>query len=81
MKKDDKDNKTDWSEVTRELGRYGNLGFSMAFCVVIGAGLGLFADSKLGTSPWLLIAGCVLGLVSAFKVLYDIATKDGSGKK
>ena len=41
------------------------LGFEIAFSVVGGLLGGLWLDGRLGTSPLLLIAGCVLGMGGA----------------
>jgi hypothetical protein len=41
------------------------LGTTVAGCVAVGVGLGIWLDSRLHTSPWLLLVGLVLGVVSA----------------
>ncbi len=41
--------------------------------VVAGAFLGLMADRWLGTKPWLLIVGFVLGCCAAFLNVYRVA--------
>lgn len=41
--------------------------------VVAGAFLGLMADQWLGTKPWLLIVGFVLGCCAAFLNVYRVA--------
>ena len=41
--------------------------------VVAGAFLGLMADQWLGTKPWLLIVGFVLGCCAAFLIVYRVA--------
>lgn len=56
------------------------LGFTMAACVFIGVLAGKYLDMWLGTSPWLLLLGAVLGAASAFKVLYDTAIKEWNDK-
>jgi len=43
------------------MGRAYQGAFEAVIAIVVAAGLGAFADSRLGTSPWLLIAGVVLG--------------------
>lgn len=35
--------------------------FEAVFAILIGAGLGYWGDASLGTSPWLLLLGFVLG--------------------
>jgi ATP synthase protein I len=39
------------------------LGLSVVLCVL----LGRWADGELGTEPWLMIAGLLLGLVAGFR--------------
>lgn len=41
------------------------MGMSVAVTVGAGTFLGYWADSQLHTSPWLLVAGMLLGLVAA----------------
>jgi len=63
-------------EIMRALGLIPQLGIGMAACVFVGVIGGHFLDRWLGTSPWLLVAGALLGAVSAFKVLYDLVIKE-----
>jgi ATP synthase protein I len=46
-------------------GRYGALGFEFAGAVLAGIFAGRYADSYLGTSPWLMALGAVGGLAGA----------------
>jgi F0F1-type ATP synthase assembly protein I len=46
-------------------GRYGALGFEFAGAVLAGIFAGRYADSYLGTTPWLLILGAVVGMTGA----------------
>ncbi len=50
----------------RKLARFGSAGMTagvtLAFCVVGG----YYADRYLGTEPWLVVVGIVLGLVASF---------------
>ena len=41
------------------------LGLSVGLCLL----LGLWLDGKLGTTPWLMLAGLVLGLAAGFRGL------------
>jgi len=41
-------------------------GFTMAAAVAIGALAGRWLDQRLGTEPWLLIIGFLLGTVAGF---------------
>lgn len=44
-------------------------GLAFAFSVLIGVGGGLALDRWLGTSPWLLFAGLVLGFAAGVRNL------------
>jgi F0F1-type ATP synthase assembly protein I len=46
-------------------GRYGALGFEFAGAVIAGILLGRYADTYLGTEPWLMLLGAVGGLSGA----------------
>lgn len=43
------------------LGAFVSLGTTIAICVAVGVGLGIWADSSWGSSPWGLLIGLVLG--------------------
>jgi len=45
---------------------YAGLGLVIPFMVLLGCGLGYWADGKLGTRPWLLIAGAAVGMTLGF---------------
>lgn len=75
MEKHDKISKQDRKNVMRALGMMTHIGLTMAGCVLGGVLLGLFLDSRLGTSPWLVIVFSLVGCVAAFKALFDIAKK------
>jgi F0F1-type ATP synthase assembly protein I len=49
-----------------DLGRYAGLGFQFAATLCVVGALGWWLDEKLGTSPWLLIAGVFLGATGGF---------------
>ena len=57
------------------LALFTQLGLSMAACVLIGVLAGGWLDSRLGTGPWLLLAGSMLGAASALKAMYDLTVK------
>lgn len=57
-----------------ELGPYLTMGIQLALGVVVFFFLGRWLDGALGTSPWLMIAGLVLGSVGGLvKFLRDAA--------
>lgn len=49
---------------------YADLGLQFAVAIVIGVGLGYYADTKLHTFPLFLILGLVLGATSGFLNIY-----------
>lgn len=68
----------DWSQGLREAAPLLGLGMTLAVTVLGGLGAGYWLDGKLGTRPWLLLAGATLGVVSA--LVYFIKTVSGSSK-
>ncbi len=48
-----------------DLGRHAGLGFQFAAVLALFALAGWWLDGKLGTQPWLLVLGCLLGAVGA----------------
>ena len=52
-----------------DLGRYAGLGFQFAATMLVFGALGWWLDARLGSSPWLLIAGIFLGATGAFLAL------------
>jgi len=72
MKKKNNDNQ----EIMWALRLFTQLGISMAACVFVGVMGGRFLDQWLGTSPWLLVLGALLGAASSFKVMYDLVIKE-----
>jgi ATP synthase protein I len=55
----------------RSLGALSAVGLSFVIAIVIGVAVGLWLDSKLGTSPWLfflfLCLGFAAGVVNIYK--------------
>ncbi|MCL2456032.1 MAG: AtpZ/AtpI family protein [Defluviitaleaceae bacterium] len=75
MDKHNKFSKQDKKNVFRAIGYMSHIAITMAACVLIGVLLGMFLDSKLGTSPFMVIIFSLLGCLSAFKAMIDIAKK------
>lgn len=46
--------------------RYAGLGIQFAMTIVVLGALGYWADHHFGTTPWLMIAGILLGSVGGF---------------
>jgi F0F1-type ATP synthase assembly protein I len=64
--------------------RISAIGFQFCFSIAIGALGGRWLDEKLGTGPWLLVVGLVLGAVAAYRDLINLAREhkretDGNG--
>ncbi|MCC6806403.1 MAG: AtpZ/AtpI family protein [Deltaproteobacteria bacterium] len=53
-------------------GRFSALGLEMGLSLAIGFFMGRYADAKLGTKPYLTIAGFVFGIVAAFLAVYRV---------
>jgi F0F1-type ATP synthase assembly protein I len=55
-----------WPEVMRTVGPYMNIGW--VFVVAMGMGIygGYKADMYLGTGPWLMVVGALLGMAAGF---------------
>lgn len=49
-----------------DFGRYATLGIQYALSIALLTGLGWWLDGRWGTTPWLLVAGVVLGVVAGF---------------
>jgi ATP synthase protein I len=54
----------------KALGELSSIGFALVIATVIGLVGGYYADRWLGTSPWLLLLGLVLGIVAGFVNLF-----------
>ena len=52
--------RVDGSKHAADLGRYAGLGFQFAATLLLFGAAGWWLDGKLGTDPWLLIAGIFL---------------------
>ena len=65
--------------VSRDLGqawRYDVLGYTFAFTVIVGAGLGYLLDRWLGTRPILTVVGTLVGAAMAFLWVYMKVSRD-----
>ena len=72
-----KDEERGW----RLLRKYGNLGTELAAAVLIGAWGGRAIDGWLGTAPWFLIIGFVLGVAAGFMNIYRLVASEDSARK
>ena len=53
----------------------GQLALGVVSCIVISVLFGWFLDSRLNTGPWLVMIFALLGIVSAFKFMYDVSKR------
>jgi len=73
------------SEPDKELGaaralrQLAGLGFEIALPVVLFMFAGRWLDGRLGTAPWLLLGGALLGMVVGFYTLFKKATSASRG--
>ena len=54
----------------KALGELSSIGMTLVLATVIGMAGGYYADRWLGTSPWLLLLGLVLGIAAGFVSMY-----------
>jgi ATP synthase protein I len=54
----------------KSLGELASIGMTMAASTVIGLAAGYYGDRWLGTSPWLLLVGLLLGIAAGFVNLF-----------
>lgn len=52
------------------------VGTILVACIVCGYLLGAFLDKRLGTSPWLVVAGVFLGTAAGFVELFRIVARN-----
>lgn len=65
-----------------ELGPYLTMGTQLALGMVAFGGIGYYADGRLGTSPWLMLAGLIFGATGGMIKLIRTATAaERRGKK
>jgi ATP synthase protein I len=57
-----------------------SIGLSMVISIFLGLGIGYYLDKWLGTKPWLLLGGLLVGIVAAFNNLI-ILTKRLENKR
>lgn len=62
-------------EIIRRAGPYLGLGTMFAAALLLGIGVGYWADGKLGTSPWLTLTGTLLGLVVGFYNFFAVVLR------
>jgi hypothetical protein len=59
--------------------RYLGLGIQLPIPALAGALLGWWLDGRLGTQPWLLVAGASVGTAAGFGIFLAAVLRDGGG--
>jgi F0F1-type ATP synthase assembly protein I len=57
------------------IGTYGTVGLELALSVLVGVLGGQWLDTRLGTEPWLMVSGLLLGAVAGFRTLWRALDK------
>jgi ATP synthase protein I len=57
----------------RQLGALSGVGLTLVISTVLGLGGGIVLDRWLGTAPWLMLVGLLLGIASGFVNLFRAA--------
>lgn len=63
----------------RKWGSLAGIGPLLVASVVAGLLLGRWIDQKIGTAPWLMVAGLLLGAVGGFVELFRIVADSSEG--
>jgi len=58
---------------------YVGLGFEIAVPLVAGVFLGRWLDAWLGTAPWLLLVGALLGMIAGFLAFFRVVLPPRKG--
>ncbi len=61
---------------TRSIMNLMTVGTILVVCIVCGYFLGSYLDRKLGTSPWLVVAGVILGTAAGFVELFRTVSRN-----
>jgi len=59
--------KSDADKFVKRMANASSVGTSLAFSVLIGAGMGWWLDKTFGTKPWLFLLFLVCGIIAGFK--------------
>lgn len=67
--------KDETKQYVRQLAKASAVGFSVAFAIFIGVGIGFWLDAQVGTWPWLTIIFMIFGIIAGFKNYYRFAKR------
>ncbi len=54
----------------RQLGKLSLIGIELVVATFIGLAMGIYLDSKFGTSPWLTIIFLILGIAAGYRNIF-----------
>jgi ATP synthase protein I len=63
-----------WGMALREAAPYLGIGTTLAVTVLLGLGIGYWLDQRLGTEPWLVVTGGMLGVGTALYQFFRTVT-------
>ncbi len=52
-------------------------GIALVLTTLMGLGVGLYLDGKLGTGPWLMVAFLIIGVAAGFRNIFYLIKKYG----
>jgi len=70
-----RDKKEQPADFVKALSMLSQIGITIVACIGVGIFIGWLLDRVLGTSPWLLLVFSLLGIVAAFRSIFDFAKK------
>ncbi|MCL2366043.1 MAG: AtpZ/AtpI family protein [Oscillospiraceae bacterium] len=70
-----RNNKDGADGFVRALSLLSQIGITIIACIGVGIFLGWLLDNWLNTSPWLMLVCTLLGVIAAFKSIFDFAKK------
>jgi len=62
-------------DIGRDMRRFSGLGIDLVANTVVGLAVGYLLDRWLGTKPWLMIVGLVLGSAAGFLTIFRILSE------
>jgi ATP synthase protein I len=66
----------DKRQLFKTLSFLSSVGISMVAATLIGLAMGYYLDKWLGTAPWLTLAFLMLGIVSGFRNIYILTSRE-----
>ena len=76
----EKPGRDSFAQAMRKAAPYLNLGWTFAVTLALGVLGGWWLDGKLGTRPWLLLAGALLGIAAAFVSFFRVVLPPMGGR-